>query len=136
EHQLVMVAVVGGVTFAHQLHHLLGVGTDDDAGALGEVFQRAAFLEEFRVGADVERHVGAPGFQLGGDGGGHFFGRADRNGGLVDDHLVVSHVVANGAGYRQYVLQVGRAVFIRRGADGNENQLAMGNGIGSRGGEL
>jgi hypothetical protein len=57
---------------------------------------------------------------------------ADRHRALVDHHLVVGHQAADVAGGGEHVLQVGRAVFIRRRADGNELDGAVLHGLPTR----
>ncbi len=50
----VVVAVEGLVELAHAFLRAGGAGADDDAVGLEEVADGGAFLEEFRVGDDVE----------------------------------------------------------------------------------
>ncbi len=50
----------------------------------------------------------------------HLVGGADGHGRLVYDDSIVVHVRADGLGNGQHVLQVGRAVLVRRRADRDE----------------
>ncbi|MNH05336.1 hypothetical protein D3C79_646560 [compost metagenome] len=63
-------------------------------------------------------------------------GGADRHSALVDHHLAALHQAAYGAGHRQHVLQIGRAVLIRRGADRNEDKLGEAHPLGHIRGEV
>ena len=111
--------------FARALAVRRAVAADDDAVRAHEIFDGRAFLEKFRVRRHRERGGHAARVQFTLDGGAHFFGRADGHGGLVDDDLEVRHVLADAARGRQHVLQVGRAVFIGRRADGDELHHAV-----------
>jgi hypothetical protein len=130
-----MVALEGGVEFAHQFDGTGVLGTDHDAVGLHEVFDGGAFLEEFGVGDDAEVEGDAAGLQFLGDAGTHLVGSTDRHRRFVDHDLVVGHVAADVAGGGDDVLQVGRAVFVGRGADGDELQHAVGDGGLDVGGE-
>ncbi len=55
----------------------------------------------------------------------HALRGADRHGRLVDDHLEARHVAADVACGFEHILQVGRAVLVRRRADGDELDLAV-----------
>jgi len=58
---------------------------------------------------------------------------ADRHSGLVDDDLEVGHVLGDRLRDGQHVLQVGRAVLVGRGADGDEldpAEIDAGLGVG------
>ncbi len=119
-----MVAIEGTVEFAHQLDGAGIFGAHHDAVRFHEIADRGAFLEEFRIGHDVEIDIDAPFLQNFADAGGHLVARADRDGGLVHHDLEVGHVFGDRFGDRQNVLQVGRTVFIRRCAHGDELDLA------------
>jgi hypothetical protein len=58
------------------------------------------------------------------DAGGDLVAGADRYGRFVDDDLVIGHVLGDRFGDGEHVLQVGRAVLVGRGADGDELDLA------------
>ena len=48
---------------------------------------------------------------------------------LVTTTLYSVHVLADGTRDRQHVLEIGRAVFVGRRADGDELQLAVGHAL-------
>lgn len=52
-----------------------------------------------------------------------FFCRTYRYGGLGDQNRVFFDVLTESPGYFEYVLQVGRTVFVRRRAYGRENDF-------------
>ncbi len=60
-----------------------------------------------------------------GDGGSHARRRAHRNRALVDDHGVLADGAADFVGDAEHVLQVGRAVFTLRRADGDEDDIGI-----------
>ena len=78
------------VELRHDGQGVLAVAADDDAVGLLEVLDRGAFLEELRVGDDVERMWRAGANDLPDARGG-----ADRHGALVDDDPVAIHRVAD-----------------------------------------
>lgn len=125
----VVVAREGGVQRAHGVTCLLaggaGIGADDDAVRAHEVFDCCAFLEEFGVGHDGEVQRGQPALlQLGGNAFADLGAGAHGHGGFVDHDLGGGHVAADIAGGRQHIAQVGGAIFVRRGAHGNELDIA------------
>ena len=120
---------------AQQLGDARIVGADHHAVGTHEVFDRRAFLEEFRVRNHVEFDLGAALRERFGDRRAHLVGGADRHRGLGDDHLVFGHVLADGPRHRQHVLEIRRAVFVGRRAHRDELQLAMRHALGRRGGE-
>ena len=85
DHALVA-ALERRVQVAHDLGGALVVAAYHDAVGAHEILDRGAFLEEFRVGHHAVVDVGAALFQLLGNGGAHFVGRAHGNGGLVHHH--------------------------------------------------
>ena len=62
-------------------------------------------------------------------------GRTHRYRPLGDDDLVAVHGAADGAGGLEDVLEVGRAVFVRRGAHGDEDDVGGLDGSGDVGRE-
>ena len=134
--QTLMVALERSVEGAHQVDGLLFFSTDDDAVWTHEVFDGSAFLEEFRVGDDAVGDVDATLLQFVGDGGLDLGAGADRDGAFVDDDFIVGHQAADVAGGAKDVLEVGRAVFVRRGADGDELDGAVLDGLFNIGGEV
>ena len=66
--------------------------------------------------------------ELFGDRAAHAVGRAHRHRRLVDDDLVLRHAPADVARGGEHVLHVGRAVLVRRRADGDELQRAVRDG--------
>ncbi len=54
EHDAVMVAVERCVQVAHHIAHFFALAADDDPVRPAAVGDRRAFLEEFRVGDDIE----------------------------------------------------------------------------------
>jgi hypothetical protein len=126
EQGALVVAVEGLVDLAHALLCARRAGADEDAVGLEEVGDRRAFLEEFGVGDDVEgdpsrraRRGPARCLLL------HLVGGADGDGGFVHDDPVARHVAGDLLGDREHVLQVGRAVLVGRGADGDELHLGV-----------
>jgi hypothetical protein len=111
------------------------LGADDDAVGTHEVLHRGALLEELRVGDDAEFGLRAARRQFLGNRRTHLVGRADRHGRLVHDDLVIIHVAADGAGRRDDILQVGRAVLVGRRAHRDELQQAVRDRFGHVGGE-
>ena len=63
-------------------------------------------------------------------------GRADRHRRLVDDDAVFGHVAADGLGDGEHVREVGRAVLVGRGADGDELEQAVADALFRVGREL
>ena len=126
-----MVAVEWGVELAQYGQGLLASGVrghaQDDTVRAGEVFYRCAFFQEFGVGYDAEGGActGKTCVEFGLYGGRYFVGSANGDSGLVYHHLVIRHVAANVAGGGQHVLQVGAAVFVWRGANGDELHAGM-----------
>ena len=59
--------------------------------------------------------------------GRNFLGRADRNGGFRHDDQLPRHVLADLARDSENVLKIGGAVFIRRSADGDEQNVGRRN---------
>ncbi len=130
-----MVAVEGLVDLAHALLRARRAGADKDAVGLEEVGDRRALLEEFGVGDDVEGdRLAALGEYLR-DALLHLPGGADGYGGFVHDHPVARHVTGDLLGDREHVLQVGRAVLVGRGADGDELHLGVAHRLGGVCGE-
>ncbi|MOA22798.1 hypothetical protein D3C78_1433830 [compost metagenome] len=119
-----MIPVIGGVAFPHTATHMLRVRADHDTRTLGEVVDGRAFLKELRIRANVERQCGSPAFESGLYGCLYLVGGADGHGGLVDHDLVILHVLANGLGYSEHILQIGGAVLVRRSAYGDKLQFA------------
>ncbi len=130
-----MGAVERLVKLVHQLTRFGGGGADDDAVGFEEVANCSAFLEEFGIGDNVVGNVRAAfgehfcNFRL------HLVGGADRNRRFVDHHPVGWHMTGNIGSDAQHVLQIGRAVFVRRSADGDELNGGMLDGFFGVGGE-
>ncbi len=133
---LVVVAVEGLVDLAQ---HFLGLGVggaDDDAVGAHAIGDRGAFLEEFGVRDHVEAEIRAAALQRLGHARAHLVGGAHRHGGLVEDDLRRGHVLGDGRGHREHVLQVGRAVLVGRRADGDELDAAVRDALRRIGGEV
>ena len=130
-----MAAVEGGVELGHALARRFRIRTDDDAVRAHEIFDRSAFLEEFGVGDDIERDRHATCIELCLDRTAHPLGGSHRNRGFVDDHAVARKPPADVARHREHVLQVGRAVFERWRAHGDEEHIALGHRLAQIGGE-
>ncbi|MCY1362309.1 hypothetical protein D9M69_490200 [compost metagenome] len=124
-----MVTREGRVQRTHGLPRFLsgdtGLSADDDAIRAHEVFDRGAFLEEFGVGdhGKVERRQ-ATFLQLRGDAFPDPGASADRDGRLVHDDLRGDHVSPDIACGGQDIAQIGGAVFVWRGAHGDELDVA------------
>ena len=65
----------------------------------------------------------------------HAVGGTHRHGGFIDHQAVAVDMLADGGGHRQHMLEVGGAVFTRRGAHGYEQQGAEAHGLVGVGGE-
>ncbi len=113
------VAIMGEglIQGSQQLRGALGVGADDDPVRLHEVIDGRPLLQEFRVRDHVEldrriaRLRGIRPHRLS-----HLIRGTHRHRGFGDHHLVFAHVLADGAGHRQHIAQVRRAVLIGRRA--------------------
>ena len=112
------------------------VGADDDAVGVHEVLDGNAFFEEFGVGDDVVGDAFAARGEGVCDDGAHFFGGADGDGGFVDDDGRVFEVFADLPGDGEDVAEVCRAVFIRRGADGDAVDVRVVHRVRQAGGEV
>ena len=123
-------ALKRGIELRHQLFGACIVGADDDAVGAEEVADGDALFEELRVGDNGELGLGATG-----DDAGDQVGGADGNGGLVDDDLEVGEVVTDGLGDGLHILEVCGALVGHRGADGDEDDLALADGGSDIGGE-
>ena len=134
-HDAIVVAVERGVHATQCFDGIRAVGAQDDAIRAHAVFNGSAFLEEFGVGDDVERNVCIACGQFLGDGCTDFVGGAHGYGGFVDDHGSAFDRLADAAGHGQHVFQVGAAVFVGWCAHGDEDHLAVGDGVGGIGGE-
>ncbi|MNO64007.1 hypothetical protein D3C76_547280 [compost metagenome] len=130
------IAVEGGVELLQQGEGVGGVGAYDDAIRPQAVGHRGPLLEKLRVGDHLEGQVDPAIAQDGGDMPVHPVGGADRHRALVDHHLAVLHQPPYGAGHRQHVLQIGRAVLIGRGADRDEDELGERHPLGHVRGEV
>ncbi len=130
------IAVEGGIELFEQGDGVGRVCAYDDAIRPQAVGHRGPLLEKLRVGDHLEGQVDPAIAQDGGDMLAHPVCGADRHCALVDHHLAALHQPPYGAGHRQYVLQIGRAVFIRRGADRDEDELGERHPLGDICGEL
>ncbi|MNZ98282.1 hypothetical protein D3C78_1175590 [compost metagenome] len=131
-----MVAIEGSVQLAHHFFAIRADGADNDALGTHAVGDGGALLEKLRIGDHVETQVFATAAgENGGDALAHLVGSPYRDGGLVDDDAVAVHMAGNGFGHRKNVLQIGRAILVRRGADGDELNFAMQHAGHSIGGE-
>jgi hypothetical protein len=128
-----VIAVERRVQAFHQLARaqagIVLVMAEHDAIGAHEVVDRRAFFQELRIRDDRETMRFARGkpalreFLF--DDRTHTLRGADRNRGLVDDDLEAVHRAADVAGRFENVLEVCRAVFIGRRADGNELHFAV-----------
>ena len=124
-HNLVAIAVEGCVQFTQLGFGGRVAGADDDAVRALAVADRRTFLEEFGVGHHIKRMLRATRCQTFCNDGHNLVGRTHGHGGLVDHDARPVHMLGNGAGHGQHILQVRAAVFIRRRAHGQKNQFAM-----------
>ena len=134
--QALVVALEGGVEGAHEVDGLLVLGADNDAVGAHEVVDGSAFFQELGIGNDAVGDVDRALRQFVGNGGLDLGGGADRHRALVDDDLVIGHPAADVAGGGEHVLEVGRAVFVGRGADGDELDGAVPDGLFDVRGEM
>ena len=131
-----MIAVERLIERPQQFSRTRVFGADDDPGRLHEVLDRGAFLEEFRVGDDVELAGDAAPFERRCDLGVDLVRRPDRDRRFVDDDAIVRDVLADGACDREHVPEIGRAVLVGRGTDGDEEEEAMRDARADVGAEL
>jgi hypothetical protein len=101
-----------------------------------EIVDRGAFLQELGIADDRKIDADAPPLELRLDRRPHLVGGADGYGALVDDDLEVDHVRPDVARRGEHMLQVGRAVLVRRRAHADEQQRAMTDGGRNVGREL
>ncbi|MNK42667.1 hypothetical protein D3C87_613580 [compost metagenome] len=121
-----MIAAERCVELAHLAAGLFVSGADDDPVRAHAVGEGAAFLEEFRVGHHPHLQISLAATQQFAVGGGqHLIGGADRHRGFDDQRAIGLHVRGDLAGDVEHVAEIGRAVLIGGGADGDENQLGM-----------
>jgi hypothetical protein len=117
QHDAVAVSIERGIECAQQLAGARIVRADDDAVRAHEVFDRGAFLQELGIGHDVEFQVDATGGLGVAHRARHLVRGSHGHGRLVHHNAVAVHVLADAACHREHVSQIGRAVFVRRGAD-------------------
>ncbi|MDQ0654299.1 hypothetical protein QFZ38_004555 [Pseudomonas cedrina] len=120
-----MVAVERGVQVAHHLAHFFALTADDDAVRAAAVGDGRAFLEKLRVGDDIEFQVPAGQVQGLFDVCTQGVAGADGHGGFLHQNYRVPAVPGYRIAHRQHVLQVSRAIFVRRRAHGDKQHLAM-----------
>jgi hypothetical protein len=96
----------------------------------------APSLRKLRVADDGEVHADAAFGQHLLHRRAHPVGGADRHRALVDDDLVVGHVLADAARGGQHVLEIGRSVLVGRRADADELQRPVMHRGDDVGGEL
>ena len=130
-----MAAVERVVNFTQQVRGLFAIGAHHNPVRLHEVVDGRSSFQELRVGDHIEIQLQAAMIQLRTNRRFHLVAGANRYGGFVHHHLVIIHVLADGLGHGQHILQVGRAVFIRRRAHGDELQGAVLDGFFSIGGK-
>ena len=136
EHQLVVIAVVGSVAFAHQLAHAyrtavpttMRAGLVKSSTALPSL--RNSGLEQTSNG-NVEPRLACSAAIW----SAHHVAGADRHGRFVDDHLVAVDVGADRPGDIEHVGKVGRTVLVRRRSDADEDDTAGSYGSRGIGGE-
>ena len=135
ENHAVVATIERVVDLMQQLFGPLTVGANDNAVGLHEIGNGRAFLKKLRVGHDIEVQLQPALVQLGTHRSLDPVASTNRHGGLVHHHLVVIHILANGARHGGHILQVGGTVFIRRCTHCNELQRPMGHGFLGIGGE-
>ena len=89
----------------------IGFNSANDAIRLHEVIDGRTFLQELGIGGHVERELASACLERCFERVADFFRRAYRNGGLRDDHEVITHVRADLLSYCQDVLQVRASIF-------------------------
>ena len=134
-HQPVAVAQERRIQGPHQQSRLVVVATYDHPVRPHEVVNCHTLLEELRVGHHGIGQHGSALAQGSGQGLAHPVGGANWHCALVDDQLVVVHVLANRLRHGQHVLQVGRAIFSCRCAHGDKHNGAMAHSRGNIVGE-
>ena len=124
------------VKFRHQVSRPFGIGAHHHAVGSHEILDGIAFLEEFRIGSHVERHLYAALVLLFPDGRTDFGGRPHRNGRFRYHKNVTFHIPPDGAGHLQHVAQIRRSVFVGRRAHGRKNDFHFGKRFFQRRGEV
>lgn len=123
----------GFVDFLHDGEGAVAVATDDDAVGVHEVFDGAAFAEEFGVGDDVEFDGW---FGVAADGLGDAFAGSDGDGAFVDDDAVAIEADGDFSGDFFDVAEVDAAVWLGWGGDGDEDDFAEADAFFCGGGEV
>ena len=126
--QPIMVAIEGGVQLAHDIQGLRVATTNHDAIRAHEIFDCRAFFEKLRIGYDAEIQFQAALLQLISNRRLNFVGGADRHRAFVDDDFIFGHAAADIARGGQHIFEIGRTVFVGRRANGDELNLAKGDG--------
>ncbi|MNG98221.1 hypothetical protein D3C79_573550 [compost metagenome] len=130
EHELFMIAAEGRVELGKLVMGLVVGGADDDPVRAHAIGQRAAFFKELGVGHHPYlQRTFAQALQFVAGQGGDLVGGTDRHGGLDDQGAVGVHQPGDLPGHPQDMGEVGRAVFVRRRADGNEDQFGVVDGV-------
>lgn len=125
EQHAVVVAVERLVEFAHHLAHLFVVAADHDAVRAPAVGDGGAFLEEFRVGDDLEFQLASVGFQAPLDVRAQAVAGAYRDGRFLHHDDGLAAMLGDGIGHHEDRAEIGRAVLARRGADRDELHPAV-----------
>ena len=128
DQQPIVVAHERRIDRAQRGDRALVLRADHDAVRLHEVVDGRAFLQELRVRRHREPELRAARGELFRNRGTDTVGGPHRHGRLVDDDLELGHAAPDAARRGEHVLHVGRAVFFRRRADGDELQRPVGDG--------
>ena len=125
EDDAVVVAVERRVEVAHYVTHFFTLTADDDPVRAAAVGNGGAFLEEFRVGDDIELQLTAGGTQIVENVVAQGVAGTDRHRGFLHQDYRRHAMAGNRITHRQHVFQVGRTVFIRRRAHGNKQHFTV-----------
>jgi hypothetical protein len=125
EHDAVMVAVERCIEVTHHIAHLIAFTADDDTVRTPAIGNRRAFLQEFRVGDDLDLQQAADLDQALVDVRAQGIAGAHRNRGFLHQNHRLLAMPRDGFTHGEHVAQVRRTIVARRRADRDEQHLAV-----------
>src|SRR5690606_8258240 len=129
-HEAVVVVDKGAIELAQRLDRAGTVRPDHDPVGVHAIGDGRPFLEELRIGDDVELQGNPTLRQLPGDCLAYQARRADGHGGLVDNDRAAPEIAPDGARDVQNVLEIRAAVLVGRCANRNKDDLVAGHRAG------